>query len=133
MKLHRRIDGPSTAPPLMLCNSLGATLEMWDPQVSGLTAQFRHKSPEEYEKERRHPQKPTTEYDDLWRLGGEDDGPQEIRPRRFPPEPIRSSGAMIANLAIRRRDVALDNGEDPNPFVDFVAKLPRRMGYNLGP
>jgi glycine/D-amino acid oxidase-like deaminating enzyme len=57
----------------------------------------------------------------------------DVEPRRFPPEPIRSPGAMIANLAIRRRDVALDNGEDPNPFVDFVAKLPRRMGYNLGP
>jgi 3-oxoadipate enol-lactonase len=41
MNLHHRVDGPSTAPPLMLCNSLGATLEMWDPQVSGLTAQFR--------------------------------------------------------------------------------------------
>ena len=30
-------------------------------------------------------------------------------------------------------DESLDDGEDPNPFVDFVAKLPRRLGYNLGP
>ena len=22
---------------------------------------------------------------------------------------------------------------DPNPVIDFVAKLPRRLGYNLGP
>jgi glycine/D-amino acid oxidase-like deaminating enzyme len=57
----------------------------------------------------------------------------DAEPKRFPPEPIRSPGAMVANLAIRRRDVALDEGEDPNPFVDFVAKLPRRLGYNLGP
>jgi hypothetical protein len=54
-------------------------------------------------------------------------------PRRFPPEPIRSPGAMIANHAIHRREVAIDAGEEPNPFTDFVAKLPRRLGYNLGP
>lgn len=54
-------------------------------------------------------------------------------PRRFPPEPIRSPGAMIANHAIMRREIALDAGREPNPFTDFVAKLPRRLGYNLGP
>jgi glycine/D-amino acid oxidase-like deaminating enzyme len=57
----------------------------------------------------------------------------DLEPRRFPPEPIRSVGAMVANRAIHRRDVALDGEETPNPFVDFVAKLPRRLGYNLGP
>jgi glycine/D-amino acid oxidase-like deaminating enzyme len=54
-------------------------------------------------------------------------------PRRFPPEPIRSPGAMVANHAIHRREVAIDAGEEPNPFTDFVAKLPRKLGYNLGP
>jgi glycine/D-amino acid oxidase-like deaminating enzyme len=54
-------------------------------------------------------------------------------PKRFPPEPIRSPGAMVANKAIHRREVSIDAGEDPNPFVDFLAKLPRRLGYNLGP
>jgi glycine/D-amino acid oxidase-like deaminating enzyme len=54
-------------------------------------------------------------------------------PRRFPPEPIRSPGAMVANKAIHRREVSIDAGEEPNPFVDFLAKLPRRLGYNLGP
>ena len=39
--LHYRLDGPHGAPPLMLCNSLGTTLEMWDQQVAPLTAQFR--------------------------------------------------------------------------------------------
>jgi hypothetical protein len=40
---------------------------------------------------------------------------------------------MIANRAIVRRDRAFDAGEEPNPFTDFVAKLPRRLGYHLGP
>jgi glycine/D-amino acid oxidase-like deaminating enzyme len=54
-------------------------------------------------------------------------------PLRFPPEPIRSPGALIANHAIRHKDDAEDRGEQPNPIVDFVARLPRRIGYNLGP
>jgi glycine/D-amino acid oxidase-like deaminating enzyme len=57
----------------------------------------------------------------------------DLEPRRFPPEPIRSVGAAVANRAIHRRDASLDDEQDPNPFVDFVAKLPRRLGYNLGP
>jgi glycine/D-amino acid oxidase-like deaminating enzyme len=55
------------------------------------------------------------------------------RPMRFPTEPIRSPGALIANEAIRRKDEFEDRGEDPSPIVDFVARLPRRLGYNLGP
>ncbi len=57
----------------------------------------------------------------------------DVEPRRFPPEPIRSVGAAVANRAIQRRDQSLDDEREPNPFVDFVAKLPRRLGYNLGP
>ncbi len=52
---------------------------------------------------------------------------------RFPPEPIRSPGALVANQAIRRKDELEDEGEEASPLVDFVAHLPRRMGYNLGP
>ncbi|MGZ5298804.1 MAG: FAD-dependent oxidoreductase, partial [Actinomycetota bacterium] len=55
------------------------------------------------------------------------------RPMRFPPEPIRSPGAYVANQAIWRKDQLEDRGEEPSPIVDFVAHLPRRMGYNLGP
>ena len=40
MTLHYRLDGPHGAPPLMLCNSLGTTLEMWDAQVAELTTHF---------------------------------------------------------------------------------------------
>ena len=57
----------------------------------------------------------------------------DAEPMRFPPEPIRSPGALIANHAIRHKDEVEDRGEQPNPIVDFVAKLPRRLGYNLGP
>jgi len=57
----------------------------------------------------------------------------DLEPRRFPPEPIRSPGAMIANHAILAKDRAEDAGQEPNPLVDFVARLPRRLGYNLGP
>jgi hypothetical protein len=57
----------------------------------------------------------------------------DAEPKRFPPEPIRSPGAFVANEAIHRRDASQDAGNEVNPFVDFVAKLPRRLGYNLGP
>jgi 3-oxoadipate enol-lactonase len=36
-----RIDGPAGAPVLVLSNSLGADLAMWDPQIPTLTKQFR--------------------------------------------------------------------------------------------
>jgi 3-oxoadipate enol-lactonase len=39
--LHRRLDGQEEAPPLLLCNSLGTTLEMWDAQVPALAPDFR--------------------------------------------------------------------------------------------
>jgi glycine/D-amino acid oxidase-like deaminating enzyme len=55
------------------------------------------------------------------------------RPRRFPPEPLRSIGGHIVRHAIIRRDAALDVGARPGPVVDVVAKLPRKLGYNLGP
>jgi 3-oxoadipate enol-lactonase len=40
MRLHYRLDGNESAPPLLLCNSLGTTLELWDRQVSALSEQF---------------------------------------------------------------------------------------------
>ena len=57
----------------------------------------------------------------------------DMEPTRFPPEPIRSPGVLIVNHAIRNKDDAEDRGETPNPLIDFVAKLPRRLGYDLGP
>jgi 3-oxoadipate enol-lactonase len=38
---HHRLDGHESAPPLLLSNSLGTTLEMWEPQVAALATRFR--------------------------------------------------------------------------------------------
>jgi 3-oxoadipate enol-lactonase len=40
-KLHYRIEGAADKPVLVMSNSLGTTLEMWDPQMAALTAHFR--------------------------------------------------------------------------------------------
>jgi 3-oxoadipate enol-lactonase len=39
--LNVEIAGPERAPVLMLCNSLGTDLHMWDPQVAAFTHDFR--------------------------------------------------------------------------------------------
>src|SRR3954462_12730789 len=39
--LHYQIDGPENAPALLLSNSLGCTLDMWDAQVRALSGRFR--------------------------------------------------------------------------------------------
>ncbi|SEO15998.1 3-oxoadipate enol-lactonase [Gemmobacter aquatilis] len=39
--LHSRADGPATAPPLLLINSLGTDLRMWDAVMPGLSQDFR--------------------------------------------------------------------------------------------
>lgn len=41
MALHIVEDGPAGAPPLVLSGSLGSTLQMWQPQVELLAADFR--------------------------------------------------------------------------------------------
>jgi 3-oxoadipate enol-lactonase len=40
-RVHYRIDGPFDAPIVMLSNSLGADLTMWDPQVPTLAQRYR--------------------------------------------------------------------------------------------
>jgi glycine/D-amino acid oxidase-like deaminating enzyme len=54
-------------------------------------------------------------------------------PLRFPPEPFRSVGATVAQGAIVRKDEAEDAGRRPGRLTSFLARLPRRMGYELGP
>ena len=41
MNIHYRLDGPEKAPVLVLSNSLGTTLTMWDAQMPALTEHFR--------------------------------------------------------------------------------------------
>lgn len=40
-KIHYEIDGPADAPVLVLSNSLGTDLHMWDPQIASLSTSFR--------------------------------------------------------------------------------------------
>jgi glycine/D-amino acid oxidase-like deaminating enzyme len=55
------------------------------------------------------------------------------KPRLFPPEPLRSLGAAIVRRAIISYDTAEERGRRPNPLASMVAKMPRRLGYLLGP
>jgi glycine/D-amino acid oxidase-like deaminating enzyme len=54
-------------------------------------------------------------------------------PMRFPPEPLLSPGMLVVNEAIRHKDDAEDRGRWANLIVNFLARIPRRLGYNLGP
>jgi len=40
-RCHYRIDGPANAPVVMLSNSLGADLAMWEPQLTALVGRYR--------------------------------------------------------------------------------------------
>lgn len=41
LRLHYRVEGAEDAPALLISNSLGTDLEMWSPQMSVLTGNFR--------------------------------------------------------------------------------------------
>jgi 3-oxoadipate enol-lactonase len=41
VRLFHLEDGPADGPPLLLANSLGTTLEMWDPEIEALARRFR--------------------------------------------------------------------------------------------
>ena len=41
VELHHRFDGPEGAPVLVLSNSLGTTVDMWDELVPALAERFR--------------------------------------------------------------------------------------------
>lgn len=41
VSLHYRLDGPESAPVLVLSNSLGTNLEMWEPQMPALVQRYR--------------------------------------------------------------------------------------------
>jgi glycine/D-amino acid oxidase-like deaminating enzyme len=57
----------------------------------------------------------------------------DLEMQRFPPEPLRSVGATITQHAIVRKDEAEDHGSRAGPLTSFMAKLPRRLGYEIGP
>jgi glycine/D-amino acid oxidase-like deaminating enzyme len=55
------------------------------------------------------------------------------KPRMFPPEPFRSIGAAVVRRAIIANDTAEERGVRPNPLAATIARMPRRMGFLLGP
>jgi glycine/D-amino acid oxidase-like deaminating enzyme len=54
------------------------------------------------------------------------------KPRLFPPQPFRSWGAAVVRRAMIAKETAEEQGRKPNPLVDQLARMPRRMGYLLG-
>jgi hypothetical protein len=54
-------------------------------------------------------------------------------PRAFPPEPLRYVGARIIREAIVRTESAQERGVGPGLVMRQVSRLPRRLGYHLGP
>ncbi len=53
-------------------------------------------------------------------------------PRLFPPQPFRSWGAAVVRRAMIAKETAEEQGRRPNPLVNQLARMPRRMGYLLG-
>src|ERR1700674_11479 len=53
-------------------------------------------------------------------------------PRLFPRQPFRSWGAAVVRRAMIAKETAVEQGRRPNPLVDQLARMPRRMGYLLG-
>ncbi len=60
-------------------------------------------------------------------------GLDRVRPRAFPPEPFRYVGARVVREAIVRRELAEEAEREPNRVARALSRLPRRMGYHLGP
>ena len=54
-------------------------------------------------------------------------------PRAFPPEPLRSVGARVFREAMVRRERAEEAGREPSRVVREISRIPRRLGYHLGP
>lgn len=54
-------------------------------------------------------------------------------PRAFPPEPFRYVGARIVREAIVRTEQAEERGESGSRVLRELSKMPRRLGYHLGP
>jgi hypothetical protein len=54
-------------------------------------------------------------------------------PQRFPPEPLKTVGAHLIREAIVRTEHAQDRGGRASGLVRQMARIPRRVGYRLGP
>jgi glycine/D-amino acid oxidase-like deaminating enzyme len=54
-------------------------------------------------------------------------------PRAFPPEPLRTVGARVFREAMVRRERAEEAGRRPDRVSVAISRIPRRLGYHLGP
>lgn len=55
------------------------------------------------------------------------------RPHRFPPEPMRYVGARVLREAMIRREDTEEAGRRPAWWLRELTRIPRRLGYHLGP
>jgi glycine/D-amino acid oxidase-like deaminating enzyme len=55
-----------------------------------------------------------------------------LEAKRFPPQPLLHVGARLTLEAILRTDDAWEAGRSGNPILRAIARLPRRLGYELG-
>ena len=53
--------------------------------------------------------------------------------RGFPPEPFRYVGARVLREAMIRREDGEESGRRPSWWLRELTRLPRRLGYHLGP
>ncbi|MDQ2673805.1 MAG: FAD-binding oxidoreductase, partial [Chloroflexota bacterium] len=51
----------------------------------------------------------------------------------FPPEPFRYVGARVMREAMIRREDAEEAGKGPHRLLREISRIPRRLGYHLGP
>ncbi|MFL5767805.1 MAG: NAD(P)/FAD-dependent oxidoreductase [Actinomycetota bacterium] len=54
-------------------------------------------------------------------------------PQRFPPQFLKAPGARVVTRATARKDRREDAGKSAGTVTSFLAGLPRKLGYNLGP
>jgi glycine/D-amino acid oxidase-like deaminating enzyme len=54
-------------------------------------------------------------------------------PRAFPPEPFRAVGARVFREATARRERTEEAGGAPPALIREISRIPRRLGYHLGP
>ena len=58
---------------------------------------------------------------------------ERATPRAFPPEPFRSVGARVFRESMVVRERAEEAGREPSRVVRAITRIPRRLGYHLGP
>ena len=113
--LAHRLDGPPDAPVVVLSNSLGTDMTMWDPQLPALAERFR-----------------VVRYDTRGhgRVAGAGRRVHDRRARRRPARPARRAGDRARE---RRRRLARRHDRDGARGRGARARRPARAVLHLGP